>query len=97
MPRQDTSLRHATGITPLVDVTGQHLGTAAPEVLTATIETGTDSANLDLAHITPDIVVTVVVIPTEAILDHFINLHVVAPCVTEVPAHTATCRDTPHC
>ena len=29
-------------------------------------------------------------IPTEAILDHFINLHAIAPCITGVPAHTAT-------
>ena len=81
---------HDTGITPLVDVTGQHLRTATPDILVMTIGTGTDSANLDLAHITPDIEVTVVVIPTEAILDHFIDLHAVAPHVTEVPAHTAT-------
>ena len=81
---------HDTGITPLVDVTGQHLRTATPDVLTLTIETGTDSAHLDLTHITQDIGVTVVVIPTEASLDHFIDLHAIAPCVTEVPAHTAT-------
>ena len=81
---------HDAGITPLVDVTGQHLGTATPGILTATIETGTDSANPNLTHTTPDIEVTVIVIPTEVILDHFINPHTVAPCVTEVPAHTAT-------
>ena len=80
---------HDTGITPLVDVIDLHLETATPDILTVTIETGTDSANLDLAHITPDIGVTVIVIPTEAILDHFIDLHAIAPCVTEVPAHTA--------
>ena len=82
--------QHNTGITPLVDVTGQHLRTATPDVLTMTIETGTISADLDLIHITPDIGVTVIVVPTEAILDHFINLHAIAPCITEVPAHTAT-------
>ena len=82
--------QHNAGITPLVDVTGQHLGTATPDVLTTTIEKGTDSANLDLAHITPEIGVTVIVIPTEATLDHFINLHVTTPHVTEVPAHTTT-------
>ena len=81
---------HNIGITSLVDVTGQHLRTATPDILTATIETGTDSANLDLTHITPDIEVTVIVIPTEAILDHFIDLHAIASCITEVPAHTAT-------
>ena len=30
------------------------------------------------------------VILTEAILDHFIDLHAIAPCITGVPAHTAT-------
>ena len=82
--------RHNAGITPLVDVTGQHPGTATPDILTTTIETGTDSANPDPAHTTPDIEVTVIVIPPEAILDHFIDPHAAAPCVTEVPAHTTT-------
>ena len=54
------------------------------------IETGTDSANPDPAHITPGIEVTVIVIPTEAAVYHFIDLHAIAPCITEVPAHTAT-------
>ena len=81
--------QHNAEITPLVDVTGQHLRTATPGILTMTIEPSTDSANLDLAHITPDIGVTVIVIPAEAILDHFIDLHAIAPCITEVPAHTA--------
>ena len=81
---------HDAGITPLVNVTGQHLRTATPDILTMTIETGTHSANLNLIHITPDTEVTVTVIPAKAILDHFINLHAVAPHVTEVPAHTAT-------
>ena len=81
---------HNATITPLVDMTGQHLRTATPDILTTTIETGTDSANLDLTHTTPDIEVTVIVIPTEAILDHFIDPHTVAPCVTEVPAHITT-------
>ena len=81
---------HDAGITPLGDMTGQHLRTATPDILTMTIEIGTDSADLNLAHITPDIGVIVIVIPTEAILDHFINLHTIAPCITEVPAHTTT-------
>ena len=55
-----------------------------------TIETGTDSADLNLTHITSDIGVTVTVIPKEAILDHFIDLHAIAPCITEVPAPTTT-------
>ena len=82
--------QHNTGITPLVDVTGQHPRTATPDILTMTIETVTDSANLDPAHTTLDIEVTVVVIPAEAILDHFIDPHTVASHITEVPAHTAT-------
>ena len=82
--------QHDAGITPLVDVTGQHLRTAIPDFLTVTIETCTDSANLNLVHITQDIGVTAVVIPTEAILDHFIDLHTIAPHATEVPAHTTT-------
>ena len=87
--------KHDAGITPLVDMTGQHLRTATPDVLTETIETGTHSADLDLAHTTPDIEVTVAVIPAEAILDHFIDLHTIAPHITEVPAHT-TAAMTPH-
>ena len=82
--------QHNAEITPLVDMTGQHPGTATPDVLTATIETGTDSANPDPTHTTPGIEVTVIVIPAEAILDHFIDLHAIAPHITEVPAHTAT-------
>ena len=82
--------QHNAGITPLVDVTGKHLRTATPDILTMTIETGTDSPDLNLAHITPDTGVTVVVIPTEAILGHFIDLHAIAPSVTEVPVHTTT-------
>ena len=82
--------QHNAAITPLVDVTGQHLETATPDVLTTTIKTGTDSASLDLTHKTPDIEVTVLVIPTEASLDHFINPHAIAPHIIEVPAHTTT-------
>ena len=83
-----SACQHGTEITPLVDVTGQHLRTATPDILTVTIGTYTDSADHILAHITQDIGVTAIMIPTEAILDHFINLHAIAPCITEVPAHT---------
>ena len=82
--------QHNAGITPLVGVTGQHPGTATPDIPTTTIETGTDSANPNLTHTTPDIEVTVIVIPAEAILDHFINLHAIAPHITDIPAHTTT-------
>ena len=72
-------------------MTHQHLRIiATPGIPTMTIETGTDSVDLALAHITPDLGVTVIVILTEAILDHFINLHAIAPCITGVPAHTST-------
>ena len=83
--------QHDAEIMPPADMTDQHLGIiATPGIPTMTIETGTDSVNLNPNHITPDIGVAVVVIPTEAILDHFIDLHVIASCVTGVPAHTAT-------
>ena len=82
---------HDAEITPLADMTDQHLRIiATPGIPTMTIETGTDSVDLNPTHITPDIGVTVIVIPTEAILDHFINLHAIAPCITGVPAHTTT-------
>ena len=69
----------------------QHLRIiATPGIPTVTIETGTDSVDLNLTHITPDIGVTVVVILAGAILDHFINLHAVALCITGAPAHTPT-------
>ena len=62
-----------------------------------TIETGTDSANLDLAHTTPDIEVTVTVIPTEAILDHFIE----PSCCSSLHHRSSSTYcyhcDTPHC
>ena len=83
--------QHDAEITPLADVTDwHHRIIATPGIPTVTIETGTDSVILDLGHITPDIGVTVIVIPTEAILDHFIDLHAIAPCITGAPAHTAT-------
>ena len=71
-------------------MTGQHPGTATPDILTATIKKGTDSTNPDPTHTTPNIEVTVIVIPTGAILDHFIDPHTAAPHITEVPVHTTT-------
>ena len=80
---------HDAEITPLADVTDQHLRIiATPGFPTLTIETGT--VNLDLSHITPDLGVTVVVILTEGILDHFIDLHAMAPCITGAPVNTTT-------
>ena len=82
--------RHNAGITPLVGETGQHPGTATPDILTVTLETGTDSADPDPTHTTLGIEGTVEVIPTEVVLDHFIDLHAIAPHIIEVPACTAT-------
>ena len=82
--------QHDAGITPLVGITGQHPGTATPDILTMTIETGTDSADPNPTYTAPDTEVTVIVIPTEAVLDHFIDLHTIAPHITEIPTCTAT-------
>ena len=83
--------QHNAEITPLADMTDQHLGIiATPGIPTMTIETGPDSVDLGLSHLTPDIGVTVVVILPEAILDHFISLHAIAPCITGAPAHMTT-------
>ena len=82
---------HNAETTPLVDVTDQHLAIiATPGIPTVTMETGTDSVDLNLTHITPDIGVTVIVIHAEAILDHFTGPHAIAICATGAPAHTAT-------
>ena len=92
---------HNVEITPLVDKTDQHLRIiVTPAIPIMTIGTGKDSVDLDLGHITPDIGVTVIMIPAEAILDHFISLHAIAPCITGAPAHTTTtmthCITDPH-
>ena len=70
-------------------MTDQHLRiTATPGIPTMAIGTGTDSVDLDLAHITLDIAVTVAAILAEAILDHSTGPHTIAPCATGVQAHT---------
>ena len=82
--------QHDTGTTLLVDMTNQHLRIiATPDIPTVTIETGTDSVDLNLAHITLDIGVTVAVTPTEVIPDHFTGPHTIALCATGAQAHTA--------
>ena len=55
-----------------------------------TIGTGTDSVNLNPAHITLEIGVTVAVILTEVILDPFTSPHAVAHHATGAPVHTTT-------
>ena len=83
-------------------MTDQHLGIiATPGNPTMTIQTGTNSVDLNLSYITPDIGITVIVILAEAILDHFIHLHAKAPHITGAPVHTATAvthhiADPPH-
>ena len=80
-----------TGTTPLVGMTDQHLGSlTTPGITTMTIGIGTDSAILNLAHITLDIGVTVLVILAEVTLDPFTSPHAVAHHATGAPAHTAT-------
>ena len=81
------------GTTPLVGMTDQHLRIIATQSIpTMTIGTGTDSVNLDLAHITLDIGVTVTVILTEVVLDHFTSPHTIAIHATGAPVHTATTK-----
>ena len=86
--------QHNAGTTPLVDMTDQHLRiiAATPDIPTVTIEIGTDSVDLDLTHITLDIGVTVTVILTEAILDHFTGPHTVALHATGAQAHITTAK-----
>ena len=82
-----------TGTTPLVGVTDQHLEIITkPGITTMTIGIGTDSADLNLAHITLDIGVTVTVILTEVALDPFTGPHAIAHCTTGALAHTATAK-----
>ena len=93
---KNTTFRHTsmkTGTIPLVDMTDQHFGIiATPGIPTMTIETGTNSVDLNLAHITLDIGVTVTVILAEAILDHFTSPHTIALCTTGAQAHITTAK-----
>ena len=83
--------QHDAGTTPLVSMTDQHLRIiATPGIPTMTIETGTDSVDLNLAHITLDIGVTVTVILAEAVLDHFTSHHTIALHTTGAQVHTTT-------
>ena len=72
-------------------MTDQHLRIIpTPDIPTVTIGAGTDSVDLNLAHITLDIGVTVAVTPTDVILDHFTSPHAVALHATGAPTHTTT-------
>ena len=83
--------QHDAGTTPLDGITDQHLRIiATPGISTVTIGTGTNSVNLNLAHKTLDIGVTVIVILTEVILDHFTSPHAIALHATGAQAHTTT-------
>ena len=80
--------QHDQQTTPLVDMTDQHLRIIATQgIPTGTIETGTDSVDLDLAHIALDIGVTAIVNHAEAILDYFTSPHAIALHATGAPAH----------
>ena len=79
------------GTTPQVGMTDQHLGIITTSgIITMPIGIGTNSVDLDPTHITLDIGVTVTMILTEVILDHFTGPHIIAHCATEAQAHTAT-------
>ena len=83
--------QHATGTTPLVGMRDQHLGIiATPGIPTMITGTDTDSVALNLAHITLDTGVTVAMIPTEVIPDHFTGPHIIALLATGAHAHIAT-------
>ena len=70
---------------------GQLLGViTTPGITTVTIGIGTDSVDLILAPIIPDIGVTVAVILTEVTLDPFTSPHTIAHHATEAQAYTAT-------
>ena len=72
-------------------MTDQHLRIlTTPGIPTMTIGIGTDSVNLDFAHITLDIGVTVAVILTEVTLDPFTGPHAIAHHAIGAPAHPAT-------
>ena len=88
--------QHDTGTTPLVGMTDQHLRIiATPGIPTVTIGMSTDSADLNLAHITLDIEVTVPVLLAEVILDHLTIHHALALHATGDKAHT-TITETHH-
>ena len=78
------------GTTPLVGMTDQHLRVIiVPGIITMTIGIGTDSVDLNPAHITLNIGVTVAMVLTEVAVDPFNGPHIIAHCATEAQAHTA--------
>ena len=80
------------GTTTLVGMTDQHLGAiTTPGITTVIIGIGTDSVDLDPAHITLDIGVIVTVILAEVALDPFTSPHIVAH-TAEAQAHTTTAK-----
>ena len=81
------------GTTALVDVIDQHLRVIiTPDITTVTIGIDTSSADLNLAPITLDIGVRVLVILAEVTLDPFTNPHAIAHHATGAQAHTATAK-----
>ena len=83
--------QHTVEIIPPVGVTDCHQGSIATTgIPTMTIETGTGPVIPDLAHTILDTGVTATMTLAGVALNHFIDLHVIAPHATEAQAHTVT-------
>ena len=83
--------QHAAETTPLVGMTGPHLGIiATPGIPTMIIAPDTGSVIPDPAHTTLDRGVTATMTPTGVASDHFIDPHIVALHATGAQAHIAT-------
>ena len=83
--------QHTVEVIPPVGMIDPHLGIIATTgVPTMIIEITTCSVVPDLAHTILDTGVTATMTPAGVALDHFIDLHIVAPHATEAQVHTAT-------
>ena len=83
--------QHTIEVIPSVGRTDPHQGIIATTgIPTMIIETGTGPVIPDLAHTFLDTGVTATMTPTGVTLDHFIDLHVIAPHATEAQVHTVT-------
>ena len=83
--------QHTAEVTPPVGMIDPHLGIIATTAIpTVIIEIGTGSAVPDPAHTILDTGVTAAMTPAGVTLDHFIDLHIIAPHATEAQVYTAT-------
>ena len=83
--------QHATGTTPLVDMTDPHLGIiATPGIPTMITGTDTDSVVLNLAHITCNTGVIVTMTLAEVTPDLFTDPPIIVLHATEAQAHITT-------